>query len=132
MRQWFYQSCNEFGWFQTSGSKHQPLGTKFNTNFYTNICRDAFGKEYTDSAIENKIQDTNSFFKGLDPGVDNVYFTHGQLDPWRNAGLQAIGGSTIIPNYGHCKDFGSINARDSAEMRDSKVAIAELIEQWIS
>lgn len=113
MRQWLYQCCNEFGWFQTSGAKHQPFGTKLPLDFYINICRDAFNTTVTSFSIKNKTQETNKIFGGLKTSDYSIYFTHGQLDPWRVVGLQDIEKSTVIPKYAHCKDFGSISTKDS-------------------
>lgn len=130
-RQWYYQSCNEFGWYQTSGSKRQPFGTKFPLDLFTNICRDAYDINFTNLAIQNKIEETNRFFGALNPGTENVYFTQGQLDPWRCVGLQEEGKATIIPEYGHSMDLRSISEEDSEEMKASKEAVAELVRKWV-
>lgn len=59
-----------------------------------------------------------------------MYFTHGQLDPWSAMGLQE-GKATILPEYAHCMDFGSISSADSSEMKASKEKIAELVRTWV-
>lgn len=43
IRQWFYQTCTEFGWYQTSASEKQPFGTNFPIDLYLNLCKDMFG-----------------------------------------------------------------------------------------
>lgn len=131
MRQWFYQTCNEFGWYQASGSKSQPFGTKFPVDLYINVCKDAFGEEFTRKTIFEAVDATNKFFGALEPETDNVYFTHGQLDPWRSMGIQEEGKATILPEYAHCTDFGSISKSDSDEMKASKEKIAELVRIWL-
>lgn len=131
MRQWFYQTCNEYGWYQTSGSKDQPFGTKFPADLYINVCKDAYSEAYTNKAINDKVDATNEFFGALNPGTNNVYFSHGQLDPWRSMGLQEEGKATILPEYAHCMDFGSISDSDTAEMKASKEKVAELVRTWL-
>ncbi|KAL5290289.1 hypothetical protein ACFFRR_009935 [Megaselia abdita] len=131
MRQWFYQTCNEYGWYQTSGSKLQPFGTKFPEDLYINACKDAYSEYFTKNTIYENIAATNEFFGALNPGTDNVYFTHGQLDPWRAMGLQEEGKATVIPEHAHCMDFGSISDSDTAEMKASKVKVAELVRTWL-
>lgn len=37
-RQWFYQTCAEFGWYQTSGSRFQPFGSNFPVELDINWC----------------------------------------------------------------------------------------------
>ncbi|XP_034117630.1 putative serine protease K12H4.7 [Drosophila nasuta] len=132
MRQWIYQTCNEYGWYQTSGSAAQPFGTKFPVTYYTTMCADVYGLQYSNSFIADKVAETNEYFGGLEPNVENVYITHGQLDPWRAMGIQNETQATILPEYAHCKDFGSISASDSSEMRASKERVAELVRQWLN
>lgn len=98
VRQWFYQTCNEYGWYQTSGSMKQPFGTKFPAQLYTTLCQDAYGEQFTEDYIAQQVAKTNEFFGGLDLQVENVYMTHGQLDPWRAMGIQETSKATIIPS----------------------------------
>lgn len=132
VRQWIYQTCNEYGWYQTSGSKLQPFGTKFPVDLFINACKDAYKNHFTNFFIQDKIQETNNFFGAQSPGIDNVYTTHGQLDPWKTVGLQKEGGATILPEYAHCKDLGSISDNDSKEMKSSKETIAALVRKWVA
>lgn len=41
-RQWLFQTCNEYGWYQTSGSPNQPFGTSFPVEFYVQMCADLY------------------------------------------------------------------------------------------
>lgn len=43
MRQWVYQTCSEFGWYQTSGSENQPFGSSFPVDLYLRMCNQAYG-----------------------------------------------------------------------------------------
>ncbi|EDW83811.1 uncharacterized protein Dwil_GK13807 [Drosophila willistoni] len=134
MRQWIYQTCNEYGWYQTSGSSNQPFGTKFPLTLYTTMCADIYGEKFSNEFITNQVWDTNEYFGRLEPGVYDIHITHGQLDPWRAMGIQDESlelVATVIPDYAHCKDFGSISDSDSEEMRDSKLAVAELVRKWV-
>lgn len=97
VRQWIYQTCNEYGWYQTSSSAAQPFGTKFPLALFTTMCADLFGSQFGNSFIESRVAETNAYFGGLSPKVENVYLTHGQLDPWRAMGIQDVKQATIIP-----------------------------------
>lgn len=44
-RQWFYQTCNEFGWFQTTNSEAQPFGSKIPLELYIQMCMDFFDSQ---------------------------------------------------------------------------------------
>jgi serine protease 16 len=42
-RSWYYQTCTEFGWFQTSDSTKQPFGDLFPIAWFDGLCADLFG-----------------------------------------------------------------------------------------
>lgn len=86
-RPWFYQTCSEFGWYQTTDSQDQPFGTKSPVDFYVQFCKDVFGDVFADVDSEKNMQHTNMIYGGFNPAVTNVYFTHGSLDPWHPMGV---------------------------------------------
>ncbi|XP_067630738.1 putative serine protease K12H4.7 [Eurosta solidaginis] len=131
-RPWFYQTCNEFGWYQTSSSRNQPFGTKFPLTLNNVLCEDVFGPEHTNSKLTAKVAQINLDFGGLTPNVTNVYQTHGSLDPWSALGHTAADGATILSSESHCSDFNSISKDDSAEVRASKEKLAELVREWLA
>lgn len=45
MRQWTYQTCSEFAWFQTSTSKNQIFGSSFPADYFIRLCQDLY--DYT-------------------------------------------------------------------------------------
>ncbi|EDW68117.1 thymus-specific serine protease [Drosophila virilis] len=131
-RPWFYQTCNEYGWYQSSRSNNQPFGNKFPATFNIELCKDVFSSKFGNEQIESNIAQTNEDFGGLEPNVENVYMTHGELDPWSAMGQGVAEGATVITKASHCTDFGSISSSDSSEMRASKERIAELVREWLA
>uniref|UniRef100_A0A1B0CT00 Prolylcarboxypeptidase n=1 Tax=Lutzomyia longipalpis TaxID=7200 RepID=A0A1B0CT00_LUTLO len=133
-RQWLYQTCNEFGWFQTSGSPDQPFGSMFPVEMNFQICHDVFGDSYYNESINYNIYITNLNNNGLNPVITNVYSTHGQLDPWRPMGIQENVNSfapvVVIPGASHCMDLYSISPDDSPEMIASKQRTTALVRQF--
>lgn len=87
------------------------------------------------TAIEQNIKRTNIRYGGFNLSLTNVYFTHGDLDPWHPNGiLEDLNESapvTIIPLSAHVSDLGQIVNSDSAEMRASKERIRDLVHQWL-
>lgn len=41
-RQWIYQTCAEYGWFQTSTSDYQPFGSSFPLELFIQTCVDLY------------------------------------------------------------------------------------------
>lgn len=40
---WFYQTCSEFGWYQTTDSKEQPFGSNAPVDLSLKLCQDVYG-----------------------------------------------------------------------------------------
>lgn len=131
-RPWYYQTCNEYGWYQSSRSNNQPFGSKFPATLYIELCKDVFASKYGSSQIEANVAQTNIDFGGMEPNVENVYMTHGELDPWNPIGHGVAEGATVITDASHCSDFSSVNTSSNLEMRNSKLRIAELVREWLA
>lgn len=85
-RQWYYQTCSEFGWFRTSDSKYQPFGSSFPAELFYEQCKEIFG--FSQKQVDLFIERKNTFYGGWNPEVTNVFFTNGQIDPWRTLSVQ--------------------------------------------
>lgn len=135
-RQWMYQTCTEFGWFQTSGSKYQPFGSGFTVDLYYNMCRDIFGQHMTNEFIEAGIKRTNRKYGGWNLNVKRVYFTNGVLDPWRAVSVQydlnKHSPADFIPGASHSSDLFSISEKDSLDMRQAKARVQMLVDYWLN
>jgi thymus-specific serine protease len=42
MRQWTYQTCTEFAWFQTSTSPNQIFGSLYPVDYFVELCKDLY------------------------------------------------------------------------------------------
>uniref|UniRef100_A0A336N030 CSON003791 protein n=1 Tax=Culicoides sonorensis TaxID=179676 RepID=A0A336N030_CULSO len=134
-RQWTYQTCIDFGYYQTSTSPFHPFGTQFPLEYFLHMCQDAFDESLTKKIIFSNIEKTNDKYFGLQPRVTNVFFTHGEVDPWSAIGMREIQNQSapvmIIPEYGHCFDIYSLSEDDPPKMKEAKMKIWTLVEQWL-
>ncbi|XP_039232681.1 putative serine protease K12H4.7 [Drosophila yakuba] len=128
---WVFQTCSEFGWFQSSGSRSQPFGSTFPASLYEDTCEGVFGSKYDSDGIHANVRATNDDFGGLNVNATNIYFVQGALDGWSKVGAGVAQGATIIPYASHCPDTGSISATDSAELVASKKKLIKLVGQWL-
>jgi len=130
-RQWTYQTCVEFGFFQTTDSPNQPFGDLVPLSFYTNICQDVFGFNFLP-----RINDTNYVYGGKHPGSTNIIFINGSLDPWHSLGitktlsdsLQAI----YIQGTAHCADMFRLAPNDPPGLGAAHEQIGLQISKWLS
>merc|ERR1711872_506817 len=83
-RPWIWQTCTEFGWYQTTNQKDQLFGNLLELGYFQDWCRLAFEElEWPDQM-----------------------FVHGSVDPWHpmgvleNLSLEALG--IYIMGTSHC------------------------------
>uniref|UniRef100_A0A1Q3FJA3 Putative thymus-specific serine protease n=1 Tax=Culex tarsalis TaxID=7177 RepID=A0A1Q3FJA3_CULTA len=136
LRLWLYQTCAEYGWYQTSGSENQIFGSGFPVDLFIRICSDLYDNKFPEAQMHDNVARTNTIYGHMSPGVSNVFFTHGQLDPWRPMGLQQDlnehSPAVVIPLASHCADLHSISDADSTEMRAAKEQISTLVRKWLA
>ena len=51
MRQWTYQYCTEFGWFQVPDIEHPMRSDLIGPDFWPAYCKRVFGPEYQDARV---------------------------------------------------------------------------------
>ena len=80
-RSWFYQTCTEFGYYQTTDSPPdvQPFGDLLPLSYYTQMCTDVFGFPFNDPTPA-----TNLYYGADHPVGSNVLFVSGTVDPWHS------------------------------------------------
>ncbi|XP_052220287.1 putative serine protease F56F10.1 isoform X1 [Dreissena polymorpha] len=139
-RQRLYQICGEFGWARTSESSKQPFGNfwTFPWNFTTDQCADVICHTWGGSQVQDKCDQTNRFYGGLELPISNVVFVNGALDPWRvvssNGTLPNAYGdheSILIEGTAHCADMMPPKMTDPPGLVDARKKISEHIGLWI-
>ncbi|CAG9839386.1 unnamed protein product [Diabrotica balteata] len=127
-RQWIYQTCTEFGYYQTTA--------KFPLSLYIQRCQNMFKSSYNKMFLDHAINRTNVFYGGLDIEVSNVVFVHGSLDPWRLLGITKTlndkAPAILIEGAGHCDNMLGASHDDSPQLTAARVQIGELIGTWIN
>ncbi|PRP86137.1 hypothetical protein PROFUN_03124 [Planoprotostelium fungivorum] len=105
MRQWTYQTCLEFGYFQTTDSENQPFGDNVPLSYYTDMCHDTFGFTF-----KPRVNETNLYYGGRNPrGASNIDFVNGSIDPWHALSITEDFSQTVIATFvqgtAHCDDM---------------------------
>ncbi|XP_050515091.1 putative serine protease K12H4.7 [Diabrotica virgifera virgifera] len=129
-RQWAYQTCTEFGYFQTSA--------QFPLSFFIQRCQDIFKSPYNKMFLDQAINRTNAFYGGLSivNKVSNVVFVQGTLDPWRLLGitksLNYKAPAILTKGAGHCANLLEPQYYDTPQLKASRVQIGAHIGTWIN
>jgi pimeloyl-ACP methyl ester carboxylesterase len=64
-RQWLYQTCTELGHFVTSNDDNSLFGNTIPLDYFTEKCRDVFGKSYNLNALHKAVKNANMMFNYL-------------------------------------------------------------------
>lgn len=132
MRQWLYQSCTEYGFWQVAHKTDSSRSPLIDMDYHNNICKRLFG-------IENEVNTThiNTHFYAdlLDSSKSsNILFTNGSTDPWMTLSLlpeqntNSEVQSHMIEGAAHCDDLRASSFNDSEDMTVARMLFIEMLE----
>ncbi|XP_046852436.1 putative serine protease K12H4.7 [Xenia sp. Carnegie-2017] len=135
-RQWIYQTCTEFGFYQTSDSTNQPFGHLFPLKVSIKQCMDIFGLNFNETEIASGINRTNTNYGGLGIAGSKIVFPNGSIDPWHALGItkdvtaeeQAI----FIQGTAHCANMYPECASDPPQLIQARMKIKDHIAKWLT
>ncbi len=136
MRQWFYQSCTEYGFWQNAwpNPAESARSHLINADYHDRLCQRLFGMEKVGSISRAE----EKFYSPLlSNKVSQVLFTNGDSDPWMNLSISSLNGNLINPNIEsllmpkalHCDD---LKRGGEATVMSAKKRFQDLARKWIS
>lgn len=135
-RQWTYQTCTEFGFYQSSDSSKQPFGHSFPIEFSTAQCADIYGSTYNLSVIDRGVERTNQNYGAKGIRVSNIVFPNGSIDPWHALGITEDLGpdalAVFINGTAHCANMYPATPKDSLGLVAARVKIEANIGKWLT
>ncbi|XP_073954590.1 putative serine protease K12H4.7 [Choristoneura fumiferana] len=133
-RQWTYQTCTEFGFYQTSSGEIDFFGNNFPLDFYIQQCQDIFGKKFNKDFVNAAAEWTNNYYGSLDIPVSRVVYVHGSVDPWHALGITKTrddaSPAIYIHGTAHCANMYPPGDKDLPELREARVKIEEHLSSW--
>jgi len=135
-RQWTYQTCTEFGWYQSSDSPAETgWGRVIPVQLFERMCRDVFGPKFTPELLARGVAATNAEYGGRDISVESVVFVHGSIDPWHAMGIvqsdREAAPAIYIEGTAHCANMYPASQDDPAQLVAARRRIGQLVHQWI-
>ncbi|CAK1588672.1 unnamed protein product [Parnassius mnemosyne] len=134
-RQWMYQTCTEFGFYQTSSGEVEVFGDHFSLDFFIQQCQDVFGTKFNENFVDSMADWTNSYYGGLGISVSRVVFVHGSVDPWHALGLTTTedndAPAIFIHGTAHCANMYPASENDPAELTEARLEIQQYIGTWL-
>ncbi len=134
-RQWTYQTCTEFGYYQTTDSKQTSLfSDQITLDFYTDQCSQVFG--IGASKVSGAVNQTNKFYGGKNVTGTNIVFPNGSIDPWHALSITQDAGPTLkavlIQGTAHCANMYPPRDSDPPELTAARVEVSSLVGKWVS
>lgn len=130
-RQWTYQTCTEFGFYQTSDADEQLFGDRFPLNYFVRQCSDTYGKNYNADLLDYSIRRTNMMYGALNPSTTNVLYVHGSIDPWHALGLTNSTNpktpTIYITGTAHCANMYEPKDTDIESLKQARIGISNYI-----
>ncbi|XP_035768122.1 thymus-specific serine protease [Neolamprologus brichardi] len=131
-RQWVYQTCAEFGFYQSTDSPNQPFAgfplvyfLKQCTNFY-NISAEQ---------VAEAVTQTNEYYGAYDIRSSRIVFPNGSIDPWHALGVtQDISAdlpAIFIKGTSHCANMYPARSDDPPQLTLARDHIFFLLQQWL-
>ncbi|XP_060535811.1 thymus-specific serine protease-like [Cylas formicarius] len=136
MRQWLYQTCTEFGFYQTSNQETKVFGDRLPLSFFTGLCGDVFGDGFDEGVVAAAVATTNTRYGAKDARVTNVVHVHGSFDPWHPLGVTRTRDDAspafLINGTAHCANMYPETDGDPEELKKVRREVHRLIGVWLS
>lgn len=139
MRQWYYQSCTEYGYWQNANPdpSQSTRSSLINLDYHRQVCQRLFG---IDKPANTTAFNNTYYYPLMDELVSNIYFTNGAHDPWSLLSLGEKNGNAIntkltyylIEGAAHCDDLHKPTASDSKSLQDARNTMSSLIGTWLN
>ncbi len=109
MRQWMWQSCSEFGWFQVANEGTETSrSSKIDLPYHDEVCNRLYKTPMgIDGALNEKW-----YFPLWNPETSRIIWTNGANDPWLTLSVTADGRASrphydifMMEGAAHCNDL---------------------------
>ncbi|CAB0016347.1 unnamed protein product [Nesidiocoris tenuis] len=135
-RPWLYQTCTEFGFYQTSSSRNEIFGSLFNLQFFIDQCKDIFDQSFDQNRLNDGIRRSNNNYGALGIAVSNVVFVQGSLDPWHVLGVtkstNPSAPAILIDGTAHCANMYPPAPDDLPQLTAARAKIEQILGEWLS
>lgn len=134
-RQWMWQSCREFGWFQVANGTGNGTSrsSQVDLKYHAEVCERLFQTPMAVDGAINALWYANLF----DPSTTKIIFTNGANDPWLT--LSVIEGGTdanaefplfMMEGAAHCSDLKAVT--NIPAVIAAQASMDAIIKEWLN
>jgi thymus-specific serine protease len=133
-RQWQYQTCTQFGYYQTCEPGTQcPLSFLMTLDSNLQICADVFN--ISADSVARRVSYSLAEYGGTSPGDTRVIYVNGNIDPWhalsvldsRHSNVVSI----LVDGTAHCADLHPPEPTDPTNLIAARAQIADTLRKWL-
>lgn len=134
MRQWYYQTCTQFGYYQTCDKNTSCVFSKHEALFENlNMCQDVF--DISAAEIYKRVAFTNAYYGGRTPKGTRIVFVNGSIDPWHSLSVLSNQGESelaiFIPGTSHCENMDADRSTDPPSLRWARKEVSTIVGKWL-
>jgi len=135
-RQWMYQVCTSYGWFQTGDTNNPMRGPRLNIDYWKKACKIIFGTDvFPDDSYTNGILGDLR----IPPLLKQTIMVNGGDDPWQWAGCrdEKLTNDDLLvmivkcDDCAHCIDLYTPKPTDPKELTEARQIIRKRIMYWM-
>ena len=137
-RQWVWQTCTEFGYYQTvhgTLNMSDPLPL----SYFIQQCGDVYGTKYgMENFLDQAANNSNIVYGGLDLKSTRTIIFNGNYDPWSQLSVTwplAPNHETytfFVPQAAHCAVLYPASETDTLALQSARSSIMAIFDQWIT
>jgi len=135
-RAWLWQTCTEFGYYQSTDSPRNFYGQVVNIDYIVKQCAEIYGNQITNASVYAAVDLTNALYGGRDnfQGT-NVVLPNGSLDPWHALGILTDPKPTVtailITGTAHVADMYPPASDDVAGLTAARETIESQVNMFL-
>lgn len=132
-RQWTYQTCSQFGYYQDCADSACPYGPLLTLDPFLQQCQQLFN--ISPDQVASQVEFTNLYYGGNSTAFDRVFYVDGSIDPWHYLAVQnqinPNAPAVVIPGTAHCRDLRPAFPSDPPALTQTRTLIANTLGQWL-
>ncbi|XP_032094626.1 thymus-specific serine protease [Thamnophis elegans] len=134
MRQWFFQTCTEFGYYQTCEDPDCPFSPQMTLASQLEICSQVYNISYRN--VSEGVSFTNDYYGANHPKASRVLFVNGNIDPWYPLSVLKNESDSepaiLINGTSHCANMYSPAPGDPLSLIHARQQITSWVGKWLN
>ncbi|EMP28697.1 Thymus-specific serine protease [Chelonia mydas] len=132
-RQWYFQTCTEFGYYQTCEDATCPFSRLLTLSAQLDLCSQVFG--IGPERVGQAVTFTNEYYGADHPKASRILFVNGNIDPWhalsvlKNQSRSEL--AILINGTSHCANMNPSKPSDPLPLVLARERIDYHVGDWL-